>query len=239
MKILVLQHARTENPGIFRKFLCEDGHEYVPVQLDEGETPPSIDEFDALWVMGGPMDAWQESRYSWLRREIEFIRDAVEVRGVPFLGIGLGHQLLAMALGGECARAKLPEIGVMSVQLTEIGATGVIFDDLPDIFSCLQWHNSEVAKMPSGASCLATSPNCAVQAMSWGPRAYSMQFHVEIEAETIANLIATPAHKSALDAALGEDGISTFKVQCDNQMVALNTIGERVYINWLQTAAQI
>ena len=56
MKILVLQHARVEHPGAFRKFLEEDGHDWVPVELDEGAPVPSLDGYDALWVMGGPMD---------------------------------------------------------------------------------------------------------------------------------------------------------------------------------------
>jgi hypothetical protein len=75
--------------------------------------------------------------------------------------------------------------------------------------------------------------------MSWGPRAYSMQFHLGVEAETFVNLAATPARKSALHAALGEKGISTLRARCDEKMVFFNTMAERVYINWLQTAAQI
>ena len=69
MHILVLQHAREEHPGIFRKFLLEDGHTWDAVELDEGEELPLIDNYDALWVMGGPMDVWEEEKYPWLCNE--------------------------------------------------------------------------------------------------------------------------------------------------------------------------
>ena len=239
MKILVLQHVRAEHPGTFREFLRQDGHDLVTVELDEGELLPSLDSFDALWVMGGPMDVWEEDKFPWLRDEKIFIRKAVEEKGMPYLGLCLGHQLLAVALGGECGRSKQPEIGVMSVQLTEVGTTGIIFDSLPDLFPCLQWHSTEVKRMPVGAVCLATSPDCLVQAMSWGPRAYSMQFHLEVEPETVTNWIEIPAYKSALGATVGDDGATILKESCDKQMVTFNLMAERVYINWLQTAAQI
>ena len=59
MDILVLQHAVVEHPGIFRSFLARDGHSYDAVELDQGEVLPALDAYDALWVMGGPMDVWQ------------------------------------------------------------------------------------------------------------------------------------------------------------------------------------
>ena len=99
MHILVLQHANDEHPGIFRKFLMEDGHTWEAVELDEGEDLPALDSYDALWVMGGPMDVWEEQKYPWLREEKKFIKTAVKEKGLPYFGICLGHQLLADALG--------------------------------------------------------------------------------------------------------------------------------------------
>ncbi|MEM7302766.1 MAG: type 1 glutamine amidotransferase [Pseudomonadota bacterium] len=239
MKLLVLQHARVEHPGIFRTFLAEDGHEVVQVELDEGEVVPSLDGFDGLWVMGGPMDVWEEEQYPWLRSEKALIKEAVEERGLPFLGLCLGHQLLADALGGDCAKSDEPEIGVLDVQLTEVGANGVFFDGLPTVFPSLQWHGAEVKRLPPGAECLATSPLCAVQAMKWGPRAYSTQFHVEVEPDTVENWAKIPTYAKALENALGESGVAKMKAWCDTNMDAFNTMAERLYINWLQTAAKV
>lgn len=237
MNILVLQHMVLEHPGIFRRFLAEDGHSWTPVQLDQGEPLPSLDGYDALWVMGGPMDVWETAKYPWLAEEKPFIREAVEGRGLPFLGLCLGHQLLAEALGGKCGASKTPEIGVLDVQLTEAGAESVLFDDLDTTFPCLQWHSAEVSVMPAGASCLATSPDCAVQAMSWGTRAFSLQFHTEVEPDTVANWNSDPVYAAALVGAMGPNGAENMQRACSDHMKSFNAAAERIYINWLQATA--
>ena len=184
------------------------------------------------------MDVWQVEDHPWLEAEKALIKEAVEGRGMPFLGLCLGHQLLAEALGGEVGPSQQPEIGVLDVQMTEIGAEGVWMDGLPPIFKALQWHSAEVTKLPPGAEVLATSPACAVQAMKWGPRAYSAQFHVEIEADTVANWAEIPAYAEALQKALGADGVAKMQAAADENMRDFNAMAERLYINWLQAAAQ-
>jgi len=237
MHILIFQHADVEHPGVFRHFLEEDGHTTTTVHWNQGEVATSLDDVDALWVLGGPMDVWQEDEHPWLATEKAVIREAVATRGLPFLGLCLGHQLLAEALGGECKPSQEPEIGLFDVQLTEVGAAGVLLDGLDDTFKALQWHSSEIIRLPEGASVLATSPACAVQAMAWGPRAYSVQFHLEVEADTVDNWASIPAYDDALIAALGPTGVDVMRSGVEQNLETFQQAAERLYINWLQTAA--
>ena len=239
MKVLGLQHAEVEHPGYFRKLLEEDGHSYSCVDLNEGQLLPELDNFDALWVLGGPMDVWEEKKFPWLSVEKNFIKDAILKKGIPYLGLCLGHQLMAVALGGEVLKAKNPEIGVMDVHLTEKGASGVLFDGISETFKCLQWHSSEVTVVPEGTEVLASSEKCYVQAMKWGTRAYSFQFHLEVEDNTVESWSKIYEYKSALEKVKGIGGIKTLQQECIKEMPNLNRDAERVYMNWMQTSARV
>ncbi|TCT00229.1 type 1 glutamine amidotransferase [Aquabacter spiritensis] len=234
MKFLVLQHAPSEHPGRFREFMRQDGIVWDAVELDAGETIPPTDPYDALLAFGGPMDVWEERIHPWLKTEKAVIRDWVAA-GRPFLGICLGHQLLAEAMGGRVAKMARPEVGVCPVALTPEGRGAAVFAGLPDNFPTLQWHGAEVTTLPEGATVLARNEACPIQAIQLGPRAFGVQYHVEIESGTVRDWGAIPEYKDALESITGEGGQAQLEAETDDRMDAFKMAAQHLYGNFLRT----
>ena len=237
-RVLVFQHIALEHPGVFRDFLREDGIEWTAVELDEGEPIPDLGGYDALWVMGGPMDVWEDDIHPWLGPERAAIREAVIERRMPFFGFCLGHQLLAQALGGEVGPAAMPEIGILNVELTEAGRASPIFNGLPAVHSCLQWHGAEVLRVPSGAETLAASGACAVQALGFAGHAFSIQYHVEITGDTVPQWGAVPEYEQALERAMGEGALAAFEADAAAHMAEFNRNARHIYDNFMRIVRQ-
>jgi GMP synthase-like glutamine amidotransferase len=203
MRILVFQHVPAEHPGVFRDFWSESGHHWDAIELDAGEAIPDLRRYDLLVAMGGPMDVWEVAAHPWLNPEKHAIRDWVMNLGRPFLGICLGHQLLAEALGGTVAPMARPEVGLADVELTPVGQRDPIFAGFATRVETFQWHGAEISRLPHGAQVLASNAACTVQAMRWGRHAYGFQYHMEITGATVADWGLIPAYKTSLERALG------------------------------------
>ena len=237
MRLLVFQHIPVEHPGIFRDFLAADGHDWQAVELDAGEIIPDLDDFDMLWVMGGPMDTWQEDAYPWLVDEKRAIREAVRERGMPFLGFCLGAQLLADALGGDVAAMATPEVGIMDVALTEEGRADPLFDGMASNVRCLQWHSYEVRTAPAGARVLCHSPLCGNQAFAVGGTAYGIQYHLELTPQTVPDWGEVPAYREALEHSLGPGALEALDREVAANLSEFNAGAERLYRNFLSLCA--
>jgi GMP synthase-like glutamine amidotransferase len=234
MRVLVLQHIACEHPGVFSEVMSERGDEVVAVEVDEGEPLPDWRDFDSVLAMGGPMGAGDDADHPWLAGERQLVREAVE-GGRPFLGVCLGVQLLAAALGARVYEAERPEVGLLAVELTEHGRDDPLFAGV-ELPVTLQWHG-DTFDMPNGAVRLARSPMAENQAFRVGERAYGIQFHLEVTGEMAAEWGEVPAYRRSLAAALGDERGADFIAEAQRRAGEMHPAARRLFANWLELAA--
>jgi GMP synthase-like glutamine amidotransferase len=191
LHVLVFRHVPFEHLGLIAGSLQR--HVIEPVYVDlpkDPETPLSISAAAGVILMGGPMSANDDLPY--IRQELRFIAQAVAYRKAV-LGICLGAQLLAKALGASVYRNPVKEIGWFPINFTEIGAEDPLFHGLNREETVFQWHG-ETFDLPSEARLLATSGLCRNQAFRIADRAYGLQFHLETTPEMISGWLREDAN---------------------------------------------
>lgn len=224
------------HPWFLGELLKEAGGTWTALHMHRGETPPARDRFDAVWVMGGAMQIWEEAEHPWLVDEKRFVRETVE-SGIPFLGVCLGHQLLGEALGGQVGWADSPEVGLFPVRTNSHGGRSPFFSAAAP-GRCLQWHKAEVKEAPAGAQVLASSDACPIQAMRVGDHALSIQYHPEVAHGTLPTWCESEAAREALVERFGSDGPSTFQRNAEAAMAGLNAHARKLFENWFAIATK-
>ena len=187
MKIQSFQHASFETPDRILEWAKTRGHVLSATRFFAGESLPDLQQLDMLVIMGGPMSVNDEVHYPWLAGEKSFIHSAVE-SGKIVVGICLGAQLLASALGARVYANPQKEIGWFPVKLTPSGEKNRVFAGFPAEFTTFQWHG-DTFDLPQGADLLASSDICRNQAFQYGEHAFGMQFHLEVSPEGVQGFV--------------------------------------------------
>lgn len=189
MAILIFQHEAIETPARIGEALNEVAHRVRIIELYDGQKPPAdLDNVDGIVVMGGPQNVDQVDQHPWMAAEIELIRQA-HVSGVPVLGVCLGAQLIAAALGGKVEKMGRAEIGWRPIRLTFPGTVDPILAGIP--WNTVQFHSHayEITELPPEATPLASSELCKHQAFRVGLTTYAFQYHFEWTSRDLGRII--------------------------------------------------
>jgi GMP synthase-like glutamine amidotransferase len=230
-RALAFQHMDDEPPGLFGDFLRAEGASLDVVMLHKGEPIPSLRRYDFLLVMGGAMDVWEIGAHPWLVAEKQAIREWAIERNRPYLGVCLGLQLLAEALGGKVGLAREAEVGVGDVRLTSEGRRHALTRGLKPVLPVMQWHHAEVTELPEGARTLASSPVTKVQIMSAGDCLLGTQFHAELTPALVARWAHIPQYIRWLEEALGPGAYETVRLRALPLMPEMARMSESLFGN--------
>jgi len=184
MNVHVLQHVSFEGLGSIATWLETRQAKISYTQFFEAPHLPNPNSINMIIIMGGPMSANDEDRLPWLAHEKQFIRDAV-IRGIPILGICLGAQLIASAMGARVYPNAVKEIGWFPIRAVP---TPVEHLRLPEEFIAFHWHG-ETFDLPAGAVHLAKSDGCENQAFQLNRNVIGLQFHLEATIESVSALL--------------------------------------------------
>ena len=194
-RVLALQFTWDDPPGYLGEIMREHGILYEVVKVDEAAVPDPT-EYDAFIAMGGPQHVGVDDKYTYLAGVEEAIRKAVE-ENIPYLGICLGGQLLAHALGAAVKRHSMAAIGFYEVHLTDEGKADPIFQGLAGYQQVILWHE-DMFELPTGAVKLATNAHTENQAFRYGCHAYGMQYHIELTPGMLDTWLHHPEYRQEM-----------------------------------------
>ena len=237
--LLVIQQVAHEGPGTFEAAFKAAGCAVKTLRAFEPKALwPAGDSFDGLVVMGGPQGVYEQAKYPYLKREIALLQETLKAKR-PILGVCLGAQLLAAALGAKVTKNDQPapagtrggpgkEIGWYPL-MREPGADGdAMWEPFGQTETVFQWHGDTFA-LPRGAVQLASSPLCEQQAFcysQYGSSAYGLQFHVEMTEAMIRSWLRVNADE--LNALRGRIDPDTIREQTADHLPRLRELSRHL-----------
>jgi GMP synthase (glutamine-hydrolysing) len=185
VNIAVLQHAAFEGPGLITTWAATYNHRVSVHHLYRGDPLPAPDDFDLLVVMGGEMNIYQYRDWPWLKPESAFIASML-AQGKKAIGICLGAQLIADALGARVFQNAEHEIGWFPIMWTDEARAA--FPGLPAASTVLHWHG-DTFELPVGAMRLAASEGCPEQGFLIRDKCLALQFHMEVNPPLVRQFV--------------------------------------------------
>ena len=227
-RILVCQHVPYEILGTLNPLLKDAGFRIRYVNFGRHpDARPSLEGIHGIVVLGGPMNVDDVDGHPHLAAEVELLAEAVE-RGLPMLGICLGAQLLAKALGA-CVRPNgEKEIGWYPVSVSAAGRDDPVLGGFRKEERIFQWHG-DTFDIPDGAVRLAGSPKCRNQAFRHGANIYGFQFHLEVDEPLIERWLAVPGHKREIEALGGKIDPNRIRQDTRRYMAAAHVLSEGTF----------
>ena len=189
MAIVVFEHHAMETSARLGQVLRDHGHRLRVVRLyADDPVPADLDDIDGVVSMGGPMNTDQADQFPWIGQEAAFIKAAHEA-DLPIIGVCLGAQLIAHALGGKVQKMDVPEIGWLPVNQFRPGFPDTVFGGIPWKTDQFHTHGQQVTELPPGGVLLASPDACKHQAFRVGLTTYAFQYHFEWTRSDIAGIL--------------------------------------------------
>lgn len=225
--VYALQHLAAEPLGVIGESLEARGIDAEYIRVFAGDSVPGdLNGAAGLVVMGGSMGVYEQREYPFLAQEIRLIEATLRTER-PVLGICLGSQLLASALGADVRKGVNKEIGWFSITLTEAASSDRVFRGVDRSFTAYHWHG-DVFDLPGDAVPLASSAQTEYQAFAYQERAYGLLFHLEVTHEIVEDMVAGFAKELDEEQMDGAEIIA----QTREHLPQLQRIGAAVFQKW-------
>jgi GMP synthase (glutamine-hydrolysing) len=227
-RLLVCQHVAHEILGTLNPLLKSAGFRirYVNFGRHPG-AEPSLEGYNGLVVLGGPMSVNHVERHPHLGTEMRLIEQALQ-KDLPVLGICLGAQLIAKTLGARVYENDEKEIGWYDVSPTVMARSDPVAVHFREREKLFQWHG-DTFDIPEGAVHLASSPLCAHQAFRYGPNVYALQFHLEVDEPMIERWLTVPMHVKEIESLDGKIDPQTIRRETPGHIQRLKELSDRTF----------
>ena len=231
-RLLVFQHVAHEILGTLDPVLRGSGFRIKYVNFERHPNfDPSLEGYDGLIVLGGPMNVDEVERFPYLEREVHSIREALRAR-MPILGICLGSQLIAKALGAKVYKNREKEIGWYDVRTSAKGKKDPLTSHFSSMERIFQWHG-DTFDVPEGAELLASSPLCKNQAFRYKDNVYGLQFHLEVDEPMVERWLRIPANKKEMRELKGKIDPDRIREETPTYVPRLKELSDKAFAEFI------